>query len=86
MLLHDNKDEERRIIMFGSQLNLDMLWECPSWYVDATFESSPQLFYQVLSIHGKTPDYEYVNPWTFPVFTSVSHTRTKNFTTMPSKS
>ena len=43
MHLHDNQDEERRIIIFGTQQNLDKLWECPSWYVDATFKPS-QLF------------------------------------------
>ena len=41
MLLHDNKDEERRIIMFGTQQNMNKLWECPSWYVDATFNLLP---------------------------------------------
>ena len=66
MLLHDNKDEERQIIMFWTQQNLDKLWECPSWYVDATFKSSPQLFYQGLSIHGEIAHYEDGNPWTFP--------------------
>ena len=74
MLLHDNEDKERRIVMIGTQKNLDQLWECPSWYIDATFKSSPQLFYQVLSIHGEIPDYEDGNPWTFPcVYICLTH-------------
>ena len=36
MLLHENKDEEKR--------NLDRLQRCTSWYVDATFKPSLQLF------------------------------------------
>ena len=45
-----NQDEERQIIIFGTQQKLGKLWMCPSWYVDATFKPSPQLFYQILSI------------------------------------
>ena len=34
MLLHDNSDP-RRLIMFGTQTNLDQLMRCPSWYIDS---------------------------------------------------
>lgn len=74
MLLHDNEDSERRIIIFGTKNNLEKLQECPSWYVDATFKPSPQLFYQLLTIHGEIPNHDDGNPWTFPcVYILLTH-------------
>ena len=66
MLLHDNSNH-RRLIMFGTQKNLDQLLRCPSWYIDSTFSSSPELFYQLLTIHGEIPDHHSGNPWIFPL-------------------
>ena len=66
MLLHDNEDSERRIIIFGTKGNLEKLQGCPSWYVDGTFKPCPELFYQLLTFHGEIPDHEDGNPWTFP--------------------
>ena len=72
-LLHDNKDEERRIIMFGTQQNLDKLSECPSWYVDATFKSSPQLFTRCSRSTERFQIMKMGTPGPSPVSTSVSH-------------
>lgn len=67
MLIFDNKSADSRIIIFGTQKNLDILLRCPSWYVDGTFKCSPHLFYQMITIHGEVPDFENGNPWVFPL-------------------
>ena len=65
MLQFDNEDKEKRIIILATARNLDILEESDSWYIDGTFNSCPQLFYQVLTIHAEIP-----NPggtsWIFP--------------------
>ena len=67
MLLYDNKSPEARAIIFGTQKNLDVLKRFPSWYIDGTFKVSPQLFYQLITVHGEIPDFSNGNPWTFPL-------------------
>ena len=65
MLQFDNNDDERRIVILATSDDLDILQESPSWYVDGTFNSCPQLFYQILTFHAEIP-----NPtgtsWVFP--------------------
>ena len=34
--------------------NLDVLATCDSWFIDGTFKTVPELFYQLMTIHGKT--------------------------------
>ena len=67
MLLYDNKSPEARAIIFGTQKNLDVLKRCPSWYINGTFKVSPQLFYQLITVHEEIPDFSNGNPWTFPL-------------------
>ena len=67
MLLYDNESPEARAIIFGTQKNLDVLKQYPSWYIDGTFKVSPQLFYQLITVHGEIPDFSNGNPWTFPL-------------------
>ena len=56
MLQFDNNDEEKGIIILATSRNLDILEESTSWYVDGTFSTCPQLFYQVLAIHAEIPN------------------------------
>lgn len=51
--LYDSGPAEVRIIMFGTEQNLNELERCKHWYVDGTFDSCPPLFYQMFTIHGK---------------------------------
>ena len=48
MLLCDNRDIEIRIIIFGTQTNIQSLEQSKSWYIDGTFACCPQLFYQLI--------------------------------------
>lgn len=74
MLLHDNEDDQRRVIIFGTDKNLRVLSESCSWYVDATFSSSPQLFYQVLTVHAEIVNFNEDSTWCFPcVFILLTH-------------
>ena len=47
--------EARRIIIFGTPENLRMLTQLLAWLIDGTFKPSPQLFYQLLTIHAESP-------------------------------
>ena len=48
MLLYDNGSDERRVVILATSDNLNMLAESNSWFIDGTFSSAPQLFYQLL--------------------------------------
>ena len=63
-----------RIIIFGTQNNLDILKPCPSLHIDGTFKVSTQLFCQLLTVYREIPDFSKRNSWTFPlVFILLSH-------------
>lgn len=51
-LLYDSEDEER-IIIFGTQKLMQLLKDASVWYIDGTFKTVPQLFYQLYTIHIK---------------------------------
>lgn len=42
-----------RTIMFGTTDNVNFLAQCTHWFMDGTFKSSPHLFTQLYTIHGK---------------------------------
>lgn len=44
---------DSRIIMFGSNENLQLLEACTEIYMDGTFKVAPPLFNQLYTIHGK---------------------------------
>lgn len=50
MLLYDNASDQRRVIILATSDNLNILAESSSWYLDGTFKSSHNLFYQILII------------------------------------
>lgn len=49
----DEVDSEDRTIMFGTTDNVKFLAQCMHWFMDGTFQSSPHLFTQLYTIHGK---------------------------------
>lgn len=58
-LLHE--DDPSRIIMFGTEQNLDFLVQCQGLYMDGTFWIVPILFSQMYTIHGR------YNGWHIPL-------------------
>lgn len=53
VLYDSGPDEKNRMIILGTQQNLDILAACDVLYMDGTFDSCPQLFSQLYIIHGK---------------------------------
>lgn len=58
-ILHDtynaeDEDSNDRLIIFGTQANLDFMVRCDGLFMDGTFGIVPRLFYQLYTIHGKT--------------------------------
>ena len=45
-----------RIMIFGTEANLERFERHRLWHVDGTFKSAPGLFYQVFTIHGNVYD------------------------------
>lgn len=52
-LYDSGPDEKNRMIIFGTQRNLDFLADCEVIHMDGTFNSCPQLFSQLYVILGK---------------------------------
>ena len=51
-LFHDSGPGPEKILIFGTQRNIDMLVLSQYWLVDGTFKTAPDLFSQVYVIHG----------------------------------
>ena len=53
-LLHDSGSESgnQRILIFGTQANIDSLSSAPVWLADGTFKTVPSLFYQMYVVHA----------------------------------
>jgi hypothetical protein len=51
-LQFDNQDNNNRIIIFMSQVGLEILSKAKRWHFDGTFKTAPKLFYQIMMIHG----------------------------------
>lgn len=45
-------NNNRRIIIFATQENVEFLQQCPEWFMDGTFSICPPLFQQIYTIHG----------------------------------
>ena len=55
-ILHDNNNNIKRIIIFGTKGNLKLLSDSRHWYCDGTFKASPLLFCQIFTIHAQLDD------------------------------
>ena len=62
-LLYDSGDRNR-ILTFSVKSNLEVLATCGSGYIDGTFKIIPELFYQLMTVHGKTTT-RYFRPLVF---------------------
>ena len=51
-LLYDSGPETQRILIFGTQRNLEMLQLTEYWMADGTFKTAPPLFSQVYVVHA----------------------------------
>lgn len=51
-LIFDSGAVNNRMLILGTKQNLKFLSECPSIYMDGTFDVAPPLFQQVYTIHG----------------------------------
>ena len=51
-LLFDSGPEDKRILIFSTARNLDLMSRCNHWYMDGTFKTTPLLFAQLYTIHG----------------------------------
>ena len=52
-LLYDSGAVNDRILVFGTERNLDFLQLSDGWYADGTFKVAPPLFRQLYTIHGE---------------------------------
>ena len=52
-LLYDSGAANDRILVFGTERNLDFLQLSDGWYADGTFKVAPPLFRQLYTIHGE---------------------------------
>uniref|UniRef100_A0A6P7FYN1 Uncharacterized protein LOC114332088 n=1 Tax=Diabrotica virgifera virgifera TaxID=50390 RepID=A0A6P7FYN1_DIAVI len=52
LLWDSGAEDPNRILMFGTQENLDILQQNRHWFVDGTFKVAPELFVQVFTIHA----------------------------------
>ena len=53
LFFDSGKGDVRRIIVFATQENMQLLQECPEWYLDGTFKSRPLVFQQLYTVHAK---------------------------------
>ena len=54
-LKYDSEPGNDRILIFSTTKNLEVLAEASSWFIDAIFKVVPDIFYQMLTVHGKLP-------------------------------
>ena len=51
-LLYDSREQdENRILIFGTKMMVDLLSCYHHWFVDGTFSVTPNIFYQVFTVH-----------------------------------
>ena len=48
--------ERRKYFLFGTVENMDRLAEAPHLVIDGTFSTSPNLFIQLVIVHGLYPN------------------------------
>lgn len=52
LLWDSGNNDPNRMFMFGTEENLNILQQHGHWFVDGTFKVSPEIFYQVFTVHG----------------------------------
>ena len=51
-LIAEDKDGDDKLIIFGTDKNIELLCESDAIYVDGTFQTCPKLFYQIFIMHA----------------------------------
>ena len=57
-LLYDSHDDPAcnlqcgKILVFATQVNLKLLMKAHAWFLDGTFKTAPNIFYQLFAILG----------------------------------
>lgn len=57
--------EDETILLFGTKEKLQLLQRSPFWIMDGTFQTCPDLFYQIYTIHGLVSLHENALPSRF---------------------
>lgn len=74
-LIADCVEGKDRILIFGSNAAFQRLSEAKYWVTDATFDSVPGLFKQLLTIHASSsPSHQHVFPAMYALMTSKCET------------
>ena len=55
-MLFDSGNNNQRLMIFGTNQNLDILQGSDHWYCDGTFKAAPVLFDQLFIVHGQFRD------------------------------
>lgn len=80
-LLYDSHEDETwtendRLLMYGTEKNLNVLSRSSTWYIDGTFSVVPLLFYQLVVILGSMvqridgKEYKFALPLVYALLTS----------------
>jgi len=48
----EHAEAAHRVIVFATRRNIEFLCESPTWFLDGTFSTSPNLFVQIFTILG----------------------------------
>ena len=51
--LADLKEKDDRLILLGTEKDVDRMMGCSEWTIDATYEIVPYFFYQMVTVMGK---------------------------------
>lgn len=71
LIFDSGREDNSRILVFGSPVLLNVISEYPHWFVDGTFKVSPTVFYQLFTIHALVQDS--VVPCIFALLPDKSH-------------
>ena len=50
--MYDSGPVEKRIVIFATKRNLQLISQSNHWYADGTFKTVPLLFHQLYTLHG----------------------------------
>ena len=58
----NEKNQVDKYIIFGSVFQFNLIDKCTQFYVDGTFKSCPQTYYQIINLAGYLPDIKSIVP------------------------
>ena len=51
-LLHDSGRSDDRVLIFATQGNMEVLQQSPHWFMDGTFKTVPEIYFQLFTVHS----------------------------------